>query len=485
MVTVDLYGDHATLTQHVMAEQAVDYDVIAPVSQADNGPWPGKLAPGEFPSFVGLGKKGMRLAVTKNLATMSVARLIPTYAGDVGSFVVDASSVAVQRLRLDSSGDKELWAVWTVPYLGDTYAGIGALDCSCGDPWNFSLRMIGLVIDARQGPPSVLEVHNHTPAAASLRQGSKEIGLSPGSRTVFSLGKKAAGHISHANELALDPFSIVFTANSWSRGDGDYPRTGLSLDCRSPQEDEGAEGVDRDEAYYARREKQKKADRAALRWEAQCSLSGKKLPPQRAPTFLKMDGSEMAAGRRDWFIRGVSRGLLGGTAPTGLAAFPLLLRGDVLRRSPWTPTVIKTSSTLRSSSDRYQAARLVDGNVATAWCEGDAGNGKGTTIEMAFAKPVSISGIGLLPGYTKTDWLYEANVAPTRVRLLIQTGTGTQEVSAELPLPGSSELFAEGRDAMVIQAVAKDVLTVSLVIDDIRPGKFTTDLCISELFFID
>lgn len=483
MVTVDLYGDHATLTHHVVAEQAVDYDVIAPVSQADDGPWPGKLAPGEFPSFIGLAKNGSRLAVTKGLATMPVARLLPTYAGDTGSFVVDSSSAAVQRFRLGSNGNKELWAIWTVPYLGDTYSGIDALDCSCGEPWNFSLRLIGLAVDARQVLPSVLEVQNHTQVAASLRQGSKQIGLPPGSRTVFALGMKAAGQVSYSNELALDPFSIMFATDTWKRGE--YPQTRLSLDCRSPQEDEGAEGADRDEAYYQRREKQLKADHAALRWEAHCSLSGKKLPPEKAPTFLRMDGSEEAGARRDWFVRGLARELLGGTAPTGLAAFPLLLRGDVLRRSPQTPTVIKASSTLTSGSDRYQAANLVDGNTATAWCEGEAGNGKGATIELAFEKPVSFSGMGLLPGYTKTDWLYEANAAPTRVRVLLQTRTGKQEFSTALPLPASSELFAEGRDAMVIQAVARDVMMVSLFIDDVRPGKFTTDMCISELFFID
>ena len=67
------------------------------------------------------------------------------------------------------------------------------------------------------------------------------------------------------------------------------------------------------------------------------------------------------------------------------------------------------------------------------------------------------------------------------MRLIAETGAGRKESVHDLALPASAELFAEGRNALVLPLNAPDAVKLTLVVEQVRPGKFTNDLCISEL----
>jgi hypothetical protein len=480
-VTVDLYGDHATITQDVTAAGAgEEYELLAPLSEPDAGPWPGHVATGDFTSFAALAPDGRPLDVKSSLDTAPVGRLLGQLTDDAWRFVIDRSPAAVRRFRVAARKDAaQLRAVWTVPYLGDTYHGIKPLDCTCGDPWNFSLHMIGLVIDPAGGATTQVSIANRTGAAAVLRRAGKD--AAPGGKWDVTL---QPGQGDQRALVGAGPLSITFAENRLKPLDL-YPRTRLSLSCGSPQEDaEDKSEADGGPAADARRRKRLARDRAAFRWDAVCYLGDKTSARKPAPKFLKLDGSESSGPRKDWFIRGFSREILGATwnaaaRPSGVGAWPVV-QGDLIR--PAAASVLaEASSTLPAKGDVYHAHNLVDGDPMSTWCEGDAADGRGARIKLAFPTPANVAALAILPGYVKADWLYEANAAPKRVRVIAETRTGKSETVHDIALPDSAELFAEARTALILPLDARDVVMLTLVVEQVRPGKYTKDLCISEL----
>jgi hypothetical protein len=428
---------------------------------------------------VALAPDGELLDVKRSLETAPIGRLAGQMTDDAWIFVVDRSPGAARRVMVAARKDAvQLRAVWTVPYLGDTYHGIRPLDCTCGDPWGFSLHMVGLVIDPAGAATTELSVANHTSAAAVLRRVEKN----DASRRKGDVTLKPG----EGDQRVIDgsaPLSITF-AEDRSKPASEYPRTRLSLTCGSPQEDDEEKGEDDGgPAAAARRRKRLARDRAAFRWDAICYF-GDKTSARTAPRFLKLDGSDASRPRMNWFIRGVSRELLGATwdatsSARGLGAWSAV-QADVIR-PVGSRVLAEASSTLRSKGDVYRAQNLVDGNPTSAWCEGDASDGRGARIKLAFTAPSNVAALAILPGYVKADWLYEANAAPRRLRVIAETRAGKRESVHDLALPESAELFAEGRTALILPLDARDVVMLTVVVDQVRPGKYTKDLCISEL----
>jgi hypothetical protein len=90
-------------------------------------------------------------------------------------------------------------------------------------------------------------------------------------------------------------------------------------------------------------------------------------------------------------------------APPGTAILPspverpAFLRPDHLRASATSKPGVEASGRRVS----YGVAKLVDGDLTTAWRV--AGDGVGTTIEAEWDEPVVLSSIGVVPGYAKVD----------------------------------------------------------------------------------
>ncbi|NEU26516.1 hypothetical protein G3M74_10380 [Paenibacillus polymyxa] len=85
---------------------------------------------------------------------------------------------------------------------------------------------------------------------------------------------------------------------------------------------------------------------------------------------------------------------------------------------------IKASSTLSSEgSQSYDAKNLVDGNKATAWCEGVKGNGEGETIVLDLGSLQKVNGIQIINGYAKSEKSYRENNRVQKLKLQFSDGS--------------------------------------------------------------
>lgn len=81
---------------------------------------------------------------------------------------------------------------------------------------------------------------------------------------------------------------------------------------------------------------------------------------------------------------------------------------------------LQASSTLAGSG--YGVKNLMDGNPATAWCEGKPNQGTGESFTVRFDAqqaeyPCRIEGIAIIPGYTKTAESYLNNGRVSKMRI--------------------------------------------------------------------
>lgn len=155
---------------------------------------------------------------------------------------------------------------------------------------------------------------------------------------------------------------------------------------------------------------------------------------------------------------------------------------------------IAASSTLKSSSNRYQVQHLVDGEKTTAWVEGVKGNGIGEKIKATFSGlPPSV--LTFVPGYWKSEmtWYQNNRVAKLRVKLL-----GTEDEASKV-LYDFEVTFPKGKDNKVLPAVYSiefggrflhnmdidlfDAIEIEILEVDAK-GATYDDTCISEITFL-
>jgi hypothetical protein len=150
-------------------------------------------------------------------------------------------------------------------------------------------------------------------------------------------------------------------------------------------------------------------------------------------------------------------------------------------------TRARASSTLADATDpgRHDIAKVLDGDLASAWCEGAAGDGAGQSLTFEFQPGVSVEGIGILNGYVKSGTVYLGNGRVTRMTAEV---AGQQPVSASLPEHDFGQLNPETLAAFIDWIVDappyQDTPTVTLTLDAARAGSKHPDTCISEIYFI-
>ncbi len=118
------------------------------------------------------------------------------------------------------------------------------------------------------------------------------------------------------------------------------------------------------------------------------------------------------------------------------SAYYGLARGDIC-----------ASSVLAGQSgNSYLQSNLLDGNPATAWVEGQSGDGIDAFLTLEFAGSKTVSELQLTNGYAKSESIFAKN---NRVRDIEVTSSTGQRLSAELadhgrwqtvPLPGFSNV---------------------------------------------
>lgn len=107
----------------------------------------------------------------------------------------------------------------------------------------------------------------------------------------------------------------------------------------------------------------------------------------------------------------------------------------------------------------YGPPRMVDGRTDTAWrCDGD---GAGKTIKVTFSSPAKIVGVGMIPGYAKTDPAdgtdrYAQNRRIAQVRYTFDDGT-TVEQSL------TTDAGDRSTQTVAVPGVTSSGMTVSIV----------------------
>lgn len=168
---------------------------------------------------------------------------------------------------------------------------------------------------------------------------------------------------------------------------------------------------------------------------------------------------------------------------------------------------LKASSTL--SGPAYGVRNLMDGNAATAWCEGQQGDGTGESFTIQFDAeqgeyPCSIEGIALIPGYAKSAKSYRQNGRLSKLRIedcddpasyavVSWKPSDTHNLSA-LFVPTFYNTFVPSE---LVEAVAGRWKTqgyevpnyvgpscLRFTILETVPGERYSDTCISELAFV-
>lgn len=78
---------------------------------------------------------------------------------------------------------------------------------------------------------------------------------------------------------------------------------------------------------------------------------------------------------------------------------------------------ISASSVLVLQGYNYEEKNLTDLDTSTCWSEGAAGNGTNETLHYTSLEKQTVSGLAVLPGYTKSKDLYDKNCAPSMIRI--------------------------------------------------------------------
>ena len=124
---------------------------------------------------------------------------------------------------------------------------------------------------------------------------------------------------------------------------------------------------------------------------------------------------------------------------------------------------LRASSTLKTSgSTSYGVANLIDGDPETCWAEGVKGYGRGEWFEFAFATPVTVSQIQVLPGYDRKTDDYDRWFANGRLK------------SCNLDFSDGSHKECTVKDSRTLQTITfvtpHTVTKVRVTITDVYPA---------------
>ena len=134
---------------------------------------------------------------------------------------------------------------------------------------------------------------------------------------------------------------------------------------------------------------------------------------------------------------------------------------------------MKTSaSSILGNDPRYSHSNVLDGNIETAWVEGDAGDGINEWILIDFDKIVQLDYLGIIPGYAKNKGIGNDRwTQNNRVKTLFIEFSDKKRKKVTL-----SDI-----ESMQYIIVDKKTSFVLLTIKDVYRGSLYNDACISEI----
>ncbi len=138
---------------------------------------------------------------------------------------------------------------------------------------------------------------------------------------------------------------------------------------------------------------------------------------------------------------------------------------------------VSASSTLDQAY--YNPSYLMDFNADTAWAEGEDGFGQGASITYRFNTSSWVYGIAILPGFQRSQEVYEQYAAPSK--LTVDTG----KVKIPISLANYKANFRNPTTSCAYFKFSVPVRAdqVTVTIDDVRAGSTYQDTCITEMYF--
>ena len=155
-----------------------------------------------------------------------------------------------------------------------------------------------------------------------------------------------------------------------------------------------------------------------------------------------------------------------------------------------TPAKVTASSTLTEGSVSYAAARVADGKLSTAWCEGQPGSGTGASLTLHFDTPIQVRWIELWGGYFLDEKRLFTNERVQSYRISFDDHTHQRVRSSDVPRDGfaaaqrspnvvANAAWVEPGLSAALQPVLSKSVTIEVL--SVFPGDKYTDLCISEV----
>lgn len=236
-------------------------------------------------------------------------------------------------------------------------------------------------------------------------------------------------------------------------------------------------------------------------------------PYKNSISKVSPEGSKKSNGKLSWKKAGADLKALK-TLSVEFNAVPILQHRQF---STWNASAhsaqkvegkLRASSTLEHASDRYAVSNLMDGDPATAWCEGNEGDGTGEAFTIQIEKKPDEhycypEGIAIVPGYAKSEKIYLDNGRIKKLRMedcqdpasyvvldlkpedfysqsavFINAHYRTFIPSDSIESSGGEWAEKSGNDIEVAPSCMR------FVIEETLPGKRFEDTCISEVAFI-
>jgi len=129
--------------------------------------------------------------------------------------------------------------------------------------------------------------------------------------------------------------------------------------------------------------------------------------------------------------------------------------------------------------DTYGASLAVDGDSATAWCEGVADLGVGEWLQVTLTEPLEIAEVKIQGGFYKSDRTLMNNGRPRR--LLVTSDRGfSSEVTFE---PVLHRQYSSSKVSVRETSAGSPGLASSLKLTllEAEAGEWTSDTCLSEV----
>lgn len=185
---------------------------------------------------------------------------------------------------------------------------------------------------------------------------------------------------------------------------------------------------------------------------------------------------------------------------------PVVIKGESCEQNmecSWTTLNVsrtaetKASSWLDNKAD-YAAKNVLDGNPATAWCEGKPDTGKGESLRITFKEPVQITALLISAGYDKNADLFSKNSRVKKATLVLSDRSkyelrfgehfidmndgksSYQPIKTQSAITNSPQMFTIAANG----AKPRKVSWMMLVIDEAVPGWKYKDTCISSIDII-